>query len=221
MYQEFEKKAIISFKKLKENKKINIKEISSSFRDLSEDIIKNRITRTENNYKIKIPEEFYPYILSIDEVKLKWNINSDFDFPGGEFYIRNVTGMFYNPLETFEKDDISPDDAKLLKQGYRFFAFHYDDRSAIKISEKEIESNVFFVPSAEEPMKLEISYPEYMDYSLKTKGFWGWQYLFTGLKFKDFDFNLEADLKESFECLEVAFPNEDFSEYYERFESMK
>jgi len=108
-----------------------------------------------------------------------------------------------------------------LKQGYRFFAHHYDERSAIKINKQEVESNVFFIPLVEEPLKLNLSYPEYMEHVLKTRGFWGWQYLFTGLKFKDFDHDLERDLQESFECLKIAFPDEDFSDYVNRFESMK
>ena len=108
-----------------------------------------------------------------------------------------------------------------MKQGYRFFAHHYDERSAIKINKQEVESNVFFIPLVEEPLKLNLSYPEYMEHVLKTRGFWGWQYLFTGLKFKDFDHDLERDLQESFECLKIAFPDEDFSDYVNRFESMK
>lgn len=223
MYQDFEKRTAKVFEDIRKNQKVVIEDISDDFEDLSEDIINKRIIRTENVYKTKIPDNFYPYFLSVDELKLKWNVDADFDSSGGEFYVKNLTGMFLNPLETFDKDNISPDDVILLKQGYRFFAFHYDDKSAIKISKKEIAPNIFFIPLylGKESLKLNLSFPEYMEHTLKTRGFWGWQYLFTGLKFKDFDFNLETDLKESFECLEIAFPNEDFSEYYERFRGMK
>jgi hypothetical protein len=44
---------------------------------------------------------------------------------------------------------------------------------------------------------------------------------FTDLTFDEVDFNLEKELTERLPYLTMLFPNEDFSEYFERFERMK
>lgn len=222
--QEYEKRVINVFEDLKRNNKIIIKEISENFRDLSEEIVKKRKQRTESNYKINLSEIYFPYFFSIDYLKLNWNIDfGDYFETGGEIYITNITGMFMNPLTTFDKNNVPPHEAKLLKQGYRFFDFRSasGDMAAVKVNNGQIEPNVYWVPAAEEPIKLSISYPEYMEHILKTRGLHFWEYLFSDLSFDEVDFNLEEELTERLPYLTMLFPDEDFSEYFERFERMK
>lgn len=224
MYQEFENKVIRVFDGLKKNKKIIIREISDDFEKMSDEEIKKGLSRVEKSYKINLSEDFYPYLLSVDVLKLNWNINfEDYFETGGEIYIKDLTRIFLNPLTTFDKDNVPPHEAKLLKQGYRFFDFRSasGDMAAVKVNDGQVEPNVYWVPAAEEPIKLSISYPEYMEHILKTRGLHFWEYLFSDLSFDEVDFNLEEELNERLPYLTILFPDEDFSEYFERFERMK
>jgi hypothetical protein len=224
MYQEYEKRVIKVFEDLKKDQKIIIKEISDDFEELSDDRVIKKVLRVENSFKVKVPEEFYSYIFSLDELKLNWNINfGDCFETGGEIYITNITGMFLNPLTTFDKNTVPPHEAKLLKQGYRFFDFRAasGDMAAVKVNNGQVESNVYWVLAAEEPIRLNLSYPEYMEHILKVRGLHFWQYLFSDLTFDEVDFNLEEELTERLPYLTMLFPAEDFSEYFERFERMK
>lgn len=224
MYQEFENKVIRVFDGLKKNKKIIIREISDDFEKMSDEEIKKGLSRVGKSYKINLSEDFYPYLLSVDVLKLNWNIDfEDYFETGGEIYIKDLTRIFLNPLTTFDKDNVPPHEAKLLKQGYRFFDFRSasGDMAAVKVNDGQIEPNVYWVPAAEEPIKLSISYPEYMEHILKTRGLHFWEYLFSDLSFDEVDFNLEEELNERLPYLTILFPDEDFSEYFERFERMK
>ncbi len=224
MYQIFEKRVFETFEGLKNTKKVIIKGISEDFEELPEDRIKKRILRVETDYKVKVPEEFYPYIFSLENLKLNWSIDfGEYFETGGEMYVWNFSRMFLNPLTTFDKDNVPPHEAKLLKQGYRFFDFRSasGDMAAVKVNDGQVAPNVYWVPAAEEPIQLSISYPEYMEHILKTRGLHFWEYLFSDLSFDEVDFNLEEELNERLPYLTMLFPDEDFSEYFERFERMK
>lgn len=224
MYQEYEKRVIKVFEELKKNQKIIIKEISEDFRDLSREIFEKRKQRIENNYNVTITETFFPYFFSMDYLKLSWDVDyGDYFETGGEIYITNITGMFLNPLTTFDKDNVPPHEGRLLKQGFRFFDFRSasGDMAAVKLDNGQVEPNVYWVPAAEEPIKLCISYPEYMEHILKTRGLHYWEYLFSDVNLDEVDFNLEDELTERLPYLTMLFPDEDFSEYFDRFEQMK
>jgi hypothetical protein len=224
MLQKFEKKASIIFDNLKKDKRILIKKISNNFKDLEEGTIIKYVDRTYKLYDVHIPQDYHPYMLSIDTLRLNWNINfGEYIETGGEIDIDDLTGLFVNPLNTFDKKNVPQRDAKLLEQGFRFFDFKSasGDMAAVKVIKKEIEPTVYWIPVAEQPVKMSLSYPEYMEHALNTRGLYYWQYLFTDLSFNDVGFNLEEELTERLPYLTMLFPDEDFSEYFEKFEKMK
>jgi hypothetical protein len=224
MYQAFENRVVEVFTKIKMNEKIIIKEISDDFEELSDEVIKKGLSRIVKNYKVNLSEDFYPYLMSVDVLKLSWYINLGECFEtGGEIYIKDLTRIFLNPLTTFDKDNVPPHEAKLLKQGFRFFDFRSasGDMAAVKVDNGQIKPNVYWVPAAEEPIKLSISYPEYMEHILKTRGLHYWEYLFSNVNLDDVDFNLEDELTERLPYLTMLFPDEDFSEYFDRLEFLK
>jgi hypothetical protein len=224
MAQEFEKRVIVIFDKLNKDKRVVIKRVSDEFKELTEEKHQKRLDFIKNVYNINLPNEFHPYILSVDVLRINWNINrGEYTETGGEIDINDVTRLFVNPLNTFDKKNVPQRDAKLLEQGFRFFDFRSasGDMAAVKVIKKEVEPAVYWIPVAEQPIKMSISYPEYMEHALKTRGLYYWQYLFTDLSFNDVDFNLQGELTERLPYLTMLFPDEDFSEYFERFEKMK
>lgn len=182
------------------------------------------LLRAEEDYEIPFPSDFYSYFMSVDYMKLRWDIDfGEYIETGGEIRISNLTSMLLNPLETFNKDHVPPHETKLLKQGYRFFDYRSGsgDMAAIKIVNRQIEPKVYWVPAAEEPIELSISYPEYMEHILKVRGLHFWQFLFADLSLDVVEFNLGEELEERLPYLTMLFPDEDFGEYFERFERLK
>ena len=57
MFKDFEHRTIKMLNDMKENDRVIIGDLSDEFRDLADEIIINRIKRTEDDFEIKIPAE--------------------------------------------------------------------------------------------------------------------------------------------------------------------
>ncbi len=204
------------------NKQIEINFKIDNFYELDQDdylFDKKRLVS-----KFFIPEVFFKYYITNDFLKLSWNFRiENFNASGGDFNLKSFILFLNNPLDTAFKANVSLDDAKLLKDGYRFFDRPNEyDRAAIKITDGKIEEKVYFINELNIPQKMVLTYPEYMEQVIKIKGLQHWQYLFIeGLKFDDVQFGLERELGERLKMIKEVFPDEDFTEFFKLFEGLK
>ncbi len=210
-------------KSLKNTGNIVIKELSEKYDDIDEktfEFAKNRISKKY----VTIPESYFKYYFPNRSLDLNWFCCfENYTEYGGFFHLKTLSLFLNNPLDTAFKANVSLDDAKLLKDGYRFFDRPNEyDRAAIKITDGKIEEKVYFINELNIPQKMVLTYPEYMEQVIKIKGLQHWQYLFIeGLKFDDVQFGLERELGERLKMIKEVFPDEDFTEFFKLFEGLR
>jgi hypothetical protein len=211
-------------KSIENKKEIEIKFIQKEYRELSKQQLNKKIQYIEEDFNIKLPISYTYYLFPCDKLYVSWFFNLDNYYEsGGELNLFNFSTVLINPLETDYKNTVSQDDAKVLKQGFRFFDRPNEiDRAAIKITNGQIEDKVYYTNELNVPQRMSISYPEYMEHIIKIKGLQHWQYLFIeGLKFSDVQFGLERELGDRLNMLKKVFNDEDFSEYSKIFDKLK
>jgi hypothetical protein len=208
---------------IKSNKKICILKLTENYSDIDNNIFNFTQKRLQKKFTF-IKSDFFEYYFPNRSLDFCWQCKVDkFENIGGEFQLISLSLFLNNPLETSFKDSVSQDDAVLLKAGYRFFDRPNEyDRAAVKITNGQLEEKVYFINELNKPMKMTLSYPDYMEHVLAIKGLQHWQYLFVdGLQFADVQFGLQRELGNRLEMIKEIFPNDDFSFYQELFKKIK
>jgi len=146
----------------------------------------------------------------------KYTLNKE-ELDGGEINLAPSSSFLVNTLESASANKLLEFEKGLYKQGFRYFDSAGELKFAITIEGETINPQVHLVDAVHEDLvSLELDYPEYIEHSLKLKGLYGWQYLFTAYGFDHFEVDF-LDLLQRLEDYKKLFPKSDVSEYIKRY----
>ncbi len=197
--------------------------IYRAIRDRS-DKVASDMKAIKNYSDINLPVEIQATYMSTPNYYLKWGYrDQDYNFIiGGEFCLYSL----YHAI--IENEPQANDEDPPVEQGdvaaFRFFDTHLwtgdNYRAAIKLSGKSIEPRVYIDETGFFRFQpLEMSYPEYMEHTLKLAGLYDWQYLFWG--YAPAHDPECRELAEGLRVLKEALPGNDYSDYERRLEVIR
>lgn len=203
------------------NPLVSVLKCSSDFEILSTEEIEWILQKVESNDGVKIPNEMKHLVLP-DNAFLCWHYQMHGQKQtGGEFNLKATVAQYVDTTKTDFADTLTNYGRKLYKSGFRFFDSHPHAgdgiQIALKIENATVSSNVWYVDIIhEEAWELNLDYPSYIEHSIKLKGLYDWQYLFTDMDFRGLEFDI-SPLRKRLEDYPKLFPGADVNEYLKRY----
>ncbi|MBD2449264.1 SMI1/KNR4 family protein [Nostoc sp. FACHB-152] len=211
------------FKEIKACSKIDITAIKDEIPKVSQDEINDQFTKIENFLGYKLDEKLKDCLFITDEISLSWGYEleeNEYE-NGGEFRLSNLYHIISSNQAELWYEEMEDQEKEFYKKLVPF-----DDHpntgdgvmSVFKMENGEASPEVWLYDSNGMCHKMLLDYPSYLEKTLETKGFYGWQYLFCEVDLSDYYFaTARNQLEKMLNILPKLFPNNDYKEYFDRF----
>ncbi|MFE1310370.1 hypothetical protein [Streptomyces sp. NPDC058755] len=141
----------------------------------------------------------------------------------GEFSLHHIAAAMLIPGVEPAVDEPSEQEERLCAE-LRPFDEHLrgggGTLSALRVTEGSTVPEVWYHHATRGTFRMDIGYPEYLETLLVTKGTYGWQYLFTDVRFGDIDFQGAAEnIQNMLQVFPEIFPDHDYSGLRARLEA--
>lgn len=164
-----------------------------------------------------IAEEVKKFYSEFDGLKVEWKYNpAKQKSTEGYVNILPFYKMVLGNNDTLWENEIwgkqTPDKDLAFYKNLKIFDYFEKDNVhcvCLEVSGKTITPNLWIFREGYEPVPMKINITEYIEKLIYTKGFWGWQYLFTDINLSlDKHEGLLAGIKESIESWSDLFSPE-------------
>ncbi|MFH8773377.1 hypothetical protein [Streptomyces sp. NPDC017958] len=169
--------------------------------------------------------------IRVTEISCRWRTAEGEPEVGGEFRLGDLYEAILNPAPQFAEGTVSPGDLEIYQQ-LRVIDFPQHAGTgnfcAIRLQEHVDPLEMWYydmrlstAPGYESDLiKMELTYCEYLEAVVLTKGVFGWQYLFTDISLRGQVFReTVARLRRMIEVFPTLFPNHDYSSLAARLEA--
>ncbi|NEO78184.1 hypothetical protein [Moorena sp. SIO4G3] len=196
--------------------RINHLEFEKSTIDLPD--IEFAISEIEKIVGIQLEDYFRDYIFVAEEIWIAWDYKQGSNYEkGGEFRLINLFDSLVRNKAKLWNDEMSQDKIEFLKSLRPFEDHPYSGDGkigAFRISHGN-SPEIWFYDLRTGYYKLSLTYEEYIELLLETKGFFNWQYLFCDAELHHYPANLKKYLTKMIDILYQIFPSFDREKYLE------
>lgn len=182
------------------------------------DIIEPKFLDLEESLGVNLYSFLGRYYEILGRFSIAWNYTIDnAENPGGEIRLINFSTIFFSKFKLYYNE--MPDEKIALLKSLLPFDDHPTigdgTLSAFRINPLSQIPEIWYYDNGD-AFKINLSIDAYIEHSLRTRGFLGWQFLFCSLNWNDElnDFRLER-IGKLVKDLPQLFPGEDFSSYEE------
>ncbi len=228
----FRERYLNMLKEIEASPYTHIISIEKEFRQLTVPEINRSMKRIEGGLGYKLPDNFKQYIFPSSRLSVCWHYEIDGKYEvGGEFSLRNLYAVLCVEQDQLWTEHSSEPEKKFLKTLRVFDRYPNvgaDKYTAFKVEDKVASPEIWYCDEDDDRYyKLDLEYNDYLECLLETRGFYGWQILFSSkiesfvYKHRDLASNTTIKwIQKRLEDMPKLFPNTDFSKYQQRFDNI-
>lgn len=154
-----------------------------------------------------------------------WRTPPNVPHLAGEFHLVSLYDALLGPVSGLTWEGSSKSEAKLNTQLRAIDWTPYSGAgvlTGIRLLANTDPLEIWHTDPRIGPVRLDIDYGEYLSAILKTKGVFGWQYLYADIKMVGYEFDhyLEG-ISRMLETFPSIFPDHNYSELFQRFEDRR
>ncbi|MFD4766142.1 hypothetical protein [Streptomyces niveus] len=152
-----------------------------------------------------------------------WRALAPFDKISGEFHIVHLAEAVVRGPQPSAFDPETSEVGKLIEE-FRIFETHpvggTGTYSALRFTHNQDSPEIWYFDIRQGPTRLHISYSDYLDVMLRTRGLYNWQYLFAEPDADNYGMRASLPyLRDGLEFLAREFPDDDLSDLRGRLEA--
>lgn len=149
-----------------------------------------------------------------------WRALAPFDQLAGEFHLWHLAEAVGRGPQPSSSHAVTSEAGRLAEE-FRIFETHpvggTGTYSALRFTHNQDSPEIWYVDLRQGPTRLHISYSDYLDVMLRTRGLYNWQYLFAEPDADNYGMRVSLPyLSEGLEFLTREFPDGDLSELLAR-----
>jgi hypothetical protein len=203
---------------------IKVLKLDADTEEIDQATMEMVFSKIEERAGIKLDVSFNDYLFMADELSLCWDYELDDDEDnGGEFRLINLLNVFALKPQMLWTEDMAEKEQQLLRKHYPFDDHPVTGDGAMgtfKIEPGANDPEVWFFKMPDERYRMDLTYREYLDCLLETRGYFEWQYLFCDVDIKRHPTDLAGRLEKMLQDLPKLYPETDFTKYDERFKAL-
>ncbi|WP_326673980.1 hypothetical protein [Streptomyces sp. NBC_01257] len=166
-----------------------------------------------------LPNELTRNFHRFSRLLFSWRAASPFDKIAGEFHIVHIAEAIVRGPQSSSFDPDS--ELGQLIGEFRVFETHptggTGTYSALRLTHNQDSPEIWYFDIRQGPTRLDISYSEYLDVMLHTKGLYNWQYLFATPDKENYGMRASLpNLHDGLEFLTRKFPDTDLTDLRDR-----
>ncbi|GLW13225.1 hypothetical protein Misp01_83530 [Microtetraspora sp. NBRC 13810] len=145
-----------------------------------------------------------------------WRALDPFEAIAGEFHIVHIAEAMLRGARTSPIYPATPEEERLVEAS-KIFETHpvggTGTYSALRLTRNQDSPEIWYFDIRQGPTRLHISYGDYLDVMLRTKGLYGWQYLFAKPDPDNYGMCVSLPyLRDGLDFLAHEFPDDDLSD---------
>ncbi|WP_406495913.1 hypothetical protein OG936_18010 [Streptomyces sp. NBC_00846] len=165
---------------------------------------------------VELTRNFHRY----SNLLFSWRALEPFDKIAGEFHIVHLAEAVVRGPQPSAFDPATSEIGRLVEE-FRIFETHpvggTGTYSALRFTHNQDSPEIWYFDIRQGPTRLHISYSDYLDVMLRTRGLYDWQYLFAEPDADNYGMCVSLPyLRDGLEFLAREFPDDDLSELRDR-----
>ncbi|MER5982834.1 hypothetical protein [Streptomyces sp. NPDC001787] len=166
------------------------------------------------------PAELAGNFHRFSNLSFSWRALEPFDKIAGEFHIVHIAEAVVRGPQPSAIDPATSEAGQLIEE-FRIFETHpvggTGTYSALRLTHNEVSPEIWYFDLRQGPSRLHISYSDYLDVMLRTKGLYDWQYLFAEPDKDNYGMSVSLPyLRDGLDFLAREFPEDDLSDLRDR-----
>lgn len=178
----------------------------------------------ETHLGYPLADYFRDYFFASEAIALHWDYELDGEEEnGGEFRLSNLFNVFTSDDSKLWIDEMSEQEKEFYRKLRPFDDHPYmgdGTMGVFKLEPGVASPEIWFYNVSNKSYKMDLTYNEYVECLIDTRGFFGWQYLFCDIDIRKHYTDLPGELAKMLDVLPRLFPDTNFDKYRQRYEKL-